>query len=148
MSDNKSKLHSFECSNDRYSPLHFRRLFPKLEVRARTSKIDDCFEGPEGSSVMHLSPLFSGEERGTLQISVIRRSPVRFRPKTCQLKSIWIWANRPSSKGSKLLFSVIKANKRSCIAWNNNSVPLIESLCGSNPCRHDFSVLGRIEPAT
>jgi len=28
-----------------------------------------------------------------------------------QFKSIWIWANRPSSKGSKLLFPVIKANK-------------------------------------
>jgi len=30
-------------------------------------------------------------------------------PKTRPLKSIWIWANRPSTKGSKLLFLVIKA---------------------------------------
>jgi len=40
---------------------------------------------------------------------VIRRSQVRFRPKTRQLRFTWIWANRPSSKGSKLLFPVIKA---------------------------------------
>jgi len=42
---------------------------------------------------------------------VIRRFPVRFRPKPRELKSIWIWANRPSSKSSKLLFLVINANK-------------------------------------
>ena len=42
---------------------------------------------------------------------VIRRSPIRFRPKPRELKSIGIWANRPSSMGSKLLFPVIKANK-------------------------------------
>ena len=41
---------------------------------------------------------------------VIRRSPVRFRPKTRQLRFTWIWANRPSSKGSKVLFPVIKAH--------------------------------------
>ena len=40
---------------------------------------------------------------------VIRRSPIRFRPKIRQLRFTWIWANRPSSKGSKLLFPVIKA---------------------------------------
>jgi len=40
---------------------------------------------------------------------VIRRSPVRFRPKTRQLRFTWIWANRPSSKGFKLLFPVINA---------------------------------------
>ena len=40
---------------------------------------------------------------------IICSSPVRFRPKTRQLKSIWIWANRPSSKGSKITFPVIKA---------------------------------------
>ena len=40
---------------------------------------------------------------------VIRRSPVRFRPKIRQLRFTWIWVNRPSSKGSKLLFPVIKA---------------------------------------
>ena len=39
---------------------------------------------------------------------VICRSPVRFRPKTRQLRFTWIWANRPSSKGSKLLFPVMK----------------------------------------
>jgi len=39
-------------------------------------------------------------------------SPVRFWPKPRQLKSMWIWANRPSSKGSKLLFPVIKAIKK------------------------------------
>jgi len=41
---------------------------------------------------------------------VIHRSPVRFRPKTRQLRFTCIWANRPWSKGSKLLFPVIKAN--------------------------------------
>jgi len=41
---------------------------------------------------------------------VIRRSSVRFRPKTRQLRFTWIWANRPSSKGSEQLFPVIKAN--------------------------------------
>jgi len=40
---------------------------------------------------------------------VTRRSPVRFRPKTRQLRFTWMWANRPSSKGSNLLFLVIKA---------------------------------------
>jgi len=48
---------------------------------------------------------------GLQHIWVVRRSPVRFRPKPRQLKSVWIWANRQSSKGSKLLFPVIKANK-------------------------------------
>ena len=47
----------------------------------------------------------------TLQIWVTRWSPVRFRPKPRQLKSMWIWANRLPSKGSKLLFPVIKAMK-------------------------------------
>jgi len=42
---------------------------------------------------------------------VIRRSPVRFWLKTRHLRFIWTWANRPSSKGSKLLFPVIKANQ-------------------------------------
>ena len=37
--------------------------------------------------------------------------PVRFRPKTRQLRFTWIWANRPSSKGFKLLFPIIKANQ-------------------------------------
>ena len=40
---------------------------------------------------------------------VICRSPVRFQPKTHQLRFTWISANRPSSKGSKLLFLAIKA---------------------------------------
>jgi len=40
---------------------------------------------------------------------VICRSPVRFRPKTRQLRFTWSWAHRPSSKGSTLQFSVIKA---------------------------------------
>jgi len=40
---------------------------------------------------------------------VIRRSPVWFRPKTRQLRFTWIWTNRPSSKGSKLLFPVMRA---------------------------------------
>jgi len=35
----------------------------------------------------------------------------RFRPKTRHLRFTWIWAHRPSIKGSKLLFPVIKANK-------------------------------------
>jgi len=38
-------------------------------------------------------------------------SPVRFRPKTRHLRFTWIWAHRPSIKGSKLLFPVIKANQ-------------------------------------
>ena len=33
---------------------------------------------------------------------VIRRSQIQFRPKPRELKYTWIWANRPSSKGSKL----------------------------------------------
>jgi len=36
-------------------------------------------------------------------------SPVRFRPKTRQLRFTWMWAYTPSIKGSKLLFPVIKA---------------------------------------
>jgi len=75
------------------------------------------WEGPEGSSVMHPSPWLSGEKRGPQQIWVIRRSSFRFRPKTRQLKSGWIWANRPSSKGAGILFPVIKANQiKSCAA--------------------------------
>jgi len=50
--------------------------------------------------------------------------------KTRQLKSIWIWANRPSSKGSKLLFPGIKANKFNLyiyircqrLSWTTNRV--------------------------
>jgi len=38
-------------------------------------------------------------------------SPVRFRPKTRHFRFTWIWAYRPSIKGSKLLFPVIKATK-------------------------------------
>jgi len=38
-------------------------------------------------------------------------SPVRFRPKTRHLRFTRIWAHRPSIKGSKLLFPVIKANQ-------------------------------------
>jgi len=47
-------------------------------------------EGPEGSSAMHPLAQLSGEKRGTSKNWVIRRSPVRFRPKPRQLKSIWI----------------------------------------------------------
>ena len=36
---------------------------------------------------------------------------VRYRPKTRHLRFSWIWAYRPSIKGSKLLFPVIKATK-------------------------------------
>ena len=50
-----------------------------------------------------------GEQRGTQEIWVICRSPVRFRTETRQLKSTFISAHRPSSKGSKLLFPTIKA---------------------------------------
>jgi len=46
----------------------------------------------------------------TWKFWAIHSSPVRFRPKPCHLKSLWIWANRPLSKGSKLLFPVTKAN--------------------------------------
>ena len=42
---------------------------------------------------------------------VMRRFPVRFRPKKRQLRFTWIWANWPSSKGCKLLFPVMKANQ-------------------------------------
>ena len=52
-----------------------------------------------------------GKSRTGISIWIIRRSPVRFLPNPRQLKSIWIWANRPSSKGSKLLFPEMKANK-------------------------------------
>jgi len=48
---------------------------------------------------------------------VIHRSQLRFRPKTRHLRFIWIWANRPSSKGSKLLFPVIKANQIKFWPW-------------------------------
>jgi len=56
---------------------------------------------------------------------VICRSQVRFRPKTSQLRFTWIWANKPSGKGSKLLFPVIKAiyiKIRDCAASCNNYV--------------------------
>jgi len=69
------------------------------------------WESSEGSSVMHLSPKLNGEERGPSPIWVNCSSPVRFRPKPRQLKSTRIWANRPSSKVSKLLFPVIKPIK-------------------------------------
>jgi len=49
--------------------------------------------------------------RHLTEIWVIYRSWVRFRPKPRELKSIWIWVHRPSSKCSKLLFPVIKANQ-------------------------------------
>jgi len=67
-------------------------------------------EGPEGSSVMHLSP-YVEKSVGLNKYESFHRSTVRFRPKPRLLKSIWIWANRPWSKGSKLQFPVIKANK-------------------------------------
>jgi len=38
-------------------------------------------------------------------------SQIRFRPPKQDLESIWIWDDRPSSKGLKLLLPVIKANK-------------------------------------
>jgi len=38
-------------------------------------------------------------------------SPWLPRPKTRHLRFTWIWAHRPSIKGSKLLFPVIKATK-------------------------------------
>ena len=82
-------------------------------------------KGPEGSLVMHPSLELTGEERGTLQIWVNHWSPVRIRPNIRQLKSFWIWANRPSSKGFKLLFSVIKANK---IKNQNQTLKLLPHL--------------------
>jgi len=51
------------------------------------------------------------------EIWIIRRSPVWFRPKTREIESIWIWADRPSSKGSKLWFLIIKANKIIVSVW-------------------------------
>ena len=52
-----------------------------------------------------------------------RRSLVRFRPKLLQLKSIWTWANRPSSKDSKLLFPVITTIKSKSRAVVSKSFP-------------------------
>ena len=48
-----------------------------------------------------------------------------------QLKSIWIWANRPSNKGSNLLFPVIKAYKLkwNCTIWNGTLLCLFTSSC-------------------
>jgi len=46
---------------------------------------------------------------------VIRRFKVQFRPKTCQLRFTWIWTNRPSRKGSKLVFPVKTANSMKTI---------------------------------
>jgi len=37
------------------------------------------------------------------------------------------------------------------ITWNSNSVPLLEGLCSSNPCRFEisnFGIFARIEPTT
>ena len=45
------------------------------------------------------------------EIWVILRSPVQFLPKPRELKFVWIWADKPSSKGSELPFPVIKANR-------------------------------------
>jgi len=66
--------------------------------------------------------------------SVIRRSPVRFRPKTRQLRFTWIWANRPSSKNSKQLFPVIsKLNQRKRRNRKTKWVKTIYNVCGLNP---------------
>ena len=45
------------------------------------------------------------EENSYLQV------PGSIPAETWELRSIWIWDDRPSSKGSKLLFSVMKANQ-------------------------------------
>jgi len=58
----------------------------------------------------------------------------RLKPR--QLKSVWIWANRPSSKGSKLLFPVIKANKIKIME-------LIQWWRGRNAGAEEYSALGR-----
>jgi len=52
-----------------------------------------------------------GEIEVLSQARVFFILPVRFRPKTRHLRFTWIWAHRPSIKGSKLLFPVIKAIK-------------------------------------
>jgi len=63
--------------------------------------------------------------RHLTKIWFIRRSPIKFRPKTRQLKFTWIWANRPSlaSKGSKPLFQKLKQIKPMKKVSNNK--PLV-----------------------
>jgi len=79
--------------------LHCCFLFFLLKLSLR--------EGPERFSVT-LAQWWRARDSTNL---VLRRSPIRFQPKTCQLRFTWIWANRPTSKGSKLLFPVIQQIK-------------------------------------
>ena len=58
--------------------------------------------------------------------------PVRFRPKTRHLKFTWIWAHRPSIKGSKLLFPVIKAIKIK--TWLHEVDIVFRQICASRCC--------------
>jgi len=69
---------------------------------------------------------------GLNKCGVICRSQVRFRPKTRQLKSLWIWANRPSSKGSKLWCPVIKADKIKLIKLITRILDLKMCYCSIN----------------
>jgi len=98
-----------------------RGALQKLQRRSRyekRTKVIFCTTSKKGleNRSSRFEPGFSliSISRGSgppLRNLVISRSKVRFRPKTCQrqLRFTWIWANRPSSKGSKLLFPIIKA---------------------------------------
>ena len=61
---------------------------------------------------------------------------------TTFLKSIWIWASRPSSKGAKLLFPVIKADKS--LGQNTHHYLVKKSQAGLRRILFDKSCLQRI----
>ena len=70
-----------------------------------------CFYHEEGFSVTYLSLYLSWLERGTYKKISYPEVPSSIPAENWELKSIWIWDNRPSSKVFKLLFLVIKALK-------------------------------------
>jgi len=73
---------------------------------------DRCItEDPSGPSINTSVTIAQWRRARDLTNWVIRRSPVSFQTKTRELKSIGIWANRHSGKGSKLLFPVVSGNK-------------------------------------
>jgi len=82
--------------------------------------------------------------RDSLCMRIHKRSPVRFRPKTHHLRFTWIWAHRPSIKGSKLLFPVTKANQIKYLklmhTWSWASVYEFSFLHSSWSCFVTFSL--------
>jgi len=101
-------LKCFACAFDRFHataerfPMNCLRVFRPFFLKRgfRWIFIDSFVTLAQWIRVRHLTEMW-----------VIRRFPIRFWPKPRDLKSKWISANRPSSKGSKLFFPVIKANK-------------------------------------